>query len=63
MSAPATGLPRPPQRVTEVTPIAPPAQPQQNNIAELAYALWQQRGYPEGSAEIDWIEAEKQVAR
>jgi Protein of unknown function (DUF2934) len=31
----------------------------QNDIAQLAYALWQQRGCPEGSAESDWLEAEQ----
>jgi hypothetical protein len=33
----------------------------QNEIAQLAYALWQQRGCPEGSAESDWLEAEQKV--
>jgi Protein of unknown function (DUF2934) len=33
----------------------------QENIARLAYSLWQQRGCPTGSAEIDWIEAEQQI--
>jgi Protein of unknown function (DUF2934) len=33
----------------------------QNDIAQLAYALWQQRGCPEGSAESDWLEAEEKV--
>lgn len=30
-------------------------------IAILAYRLWQARGCPEGSPEIDWLEAEKQL--
>lgn len=30
-------------------------------IARLAYALWQQRGCPIGSAETDWLEAEQQL--
>jgi hypothetical protein len=30
-------------------------------IAELAYALWQRRGCPERSAEHDWREAEETV--
>jgi hypothetical protein len=29
--------------------------------SELAYSLWQQRGCPEGSADEDWLEAEKQL--
>ena len=31
------------------------------DIARLAYALWQQRGCPVDSAEQDWIEAERQL--
>jgi hypothetical protein len=33
----------------------------QNDIARLAYVLWQQHGYPEGSAEGDWVEAEQKL--
>ena len=36
---------------------------QQADIAQLAYALWQQRGCPTGSSEIDWLEAEQQLSR
>jgi hypothetical protein len=35
----------------------------QDDIAQLAYALWQRRGCPEGSAETDWLEAEAQLRR
>jgi Protein of unknown function (DUF2934) len=28
-------------------------------IAALAYALWQARGCPEGSPEVDWFQAEQ----
>ncbi len=35
----------------------------QRSIAQLAYALWQNRGCPIGSPEEDWIEAENQVNR
>jgi Protein of unknown function (DUF2934) len=31
----------------------------QENIANLAYALWQQRGCPVGSPEFDWLEAQQ----
>jgi len=31
------------------------------DIAALAYELWQARGRPEGSPEVDWLEAEKQL--
>jgi len=30
-------------------------------ISHLAYAIWEVRGCPEGSAESDWLEAERQV--
>ena len=30
-------------------------------IASLAYALWQQRGGPEGSSEEDWFRAEREL--
>lgn len=41
------------------------AQPEANaieqQIAELAYVLWQQRGCVEGSPEQDWFEAERRL--
>ena len=36
-------------------------QPLHEQIASLAYALWQQRGCPEGSSEEDWFRAEQEV--
>ena len=30
-------------------------------VARLAYVLWQERGRPEGSPEVDWYQAEEQV--
>jgi hypothetical protein len=30
----------------------------QENLEKLAYGLWQERGCPNGSPEIDWLEAE-----
>ncbi len=33
----------------------------QQDIARLAYALWQARGCPEGSADQDWFEAEQKI--
>jgi|SwirhisoilCB2_FD_contig_41_13193906_length_262_multi_4_in_0_out_0_1 Protein of unknown function (DUF2934) len=35
----------------------------QDDIARLAYALWQRRGCPDGSAEMDWLEAETQLLK
>lgn len=31
------------------------------DIAALAYQLWQARGCPEGSAEVDWFKAAQQL--
>ena len=30
-------------------------------IALLAYALWEARGCPEGSPEVDWFQAEQEL--
>ncbi|HTD75808.1 MAG TPA: DUF2934 domain-containing protein [Steroidobacteraceae bacterium] len=35
--------------------------PENRSIGELAYRLWQARGCPDGTAEEDWLEAEKQL--
>jgi hypothetical protein len=35
--------------------------PEHRSIGELAYRLWQARGCPDGTAEQDWLEAEKQI--
>ncbi len=35
--------------------------PEHRSIGELAYRLWQSRGCPEGTAEQDWLDAEKQL--
>jgi hypothetical protein len=31
------------------------------DIAKVAYALWESNGCPQGSAECDWLEAERQL--
>lgn len=31
------------------------------DIARLAYQIWEERGRPVGSAEVDWYEAERQL--
>jgi Protein of unknown function (DUF2934) len=36
---------------------------QHQEIAGLAYSLWQQRGCCEGSPERDWFEAEQRVGQ
>jgi len=35
--------------------------PLYQQIAELAHALWQERGSPQGSPEEDWFTAERQI--
>ena len=35
--------------------------PAHEEIARLAYLLWQGRGCPDGEAEQDWFEAERQL--
>lgn len=36
--------------------------PEPEQVASLAYTLWQQRGCPEGSPEEDWLRAEEELA-
>lgn len=55
MSAPAIALPPSVQRRVKNQ------DPSQQDVAKLAYALWQERGMPNESAEEDWIEAERQL--
>jgi hypothetical protein len=55
MSAPAISLPRSIQRKEKIQ------NPSQQDIAKLAYALWEERGMPNESAEEDWIEAERRL--
>jgi len=35
--------------------------PEHERIALLAYALWEARGCPEGSPEVDWLQAEQEL--
>jgi hypothetical protein len=37
------------------------AAPNREEIAQLAYQLWVARGCPDGSADQDWLEAERQL--
>lgn len=34
----------------------------QKDVARLAYEMWQQRGCPFGSPEVDWFAAEQAMA-
>ena len=36
---------------------------QREAIEKLAYALWENRGRPEGTAEADWFEAEQSLSQ
>jgi hypothetical protein len=36
--------------------------PTEEDIAKLAYHLWEERGGPIGSPEVDWARAEKELA-
>jgi len=37
-------------------------EPDTSSIAVLAYQLWQARGCPEGSPEVDWLRAEEKLS-
>jgi hypothetical protein len=43
--------------------MSPSAAIDPNAIRDRAYARWQERGCPVGSAEHDWLEAERELAR
>jgi hypothetical protein len=59
MSSPAVKTPGSVQRETAAADLESQSQElQQKDIAAIAYALWQNRGCPEGSQDQDWIEAE-----
>ena len=51
------------KELVEVDSVEESAEPEptQDQIAELAYTLWQQRGCPNGSPEVDWQEAEEEL--
>jgi len=41
----------------------PPAAPTHEQIARLAYELWERRGRPFGSSDEDWVRAEEELRR
>jgi Protein of unknown function (DUF2934) len=49
-----------PNHLTEATDVSE-NNPTHEEIATLAYALWEGRGCPEGSPEVDWFEAEQEL--
>ena len=38
-----------------------PKDPTADDIARLAYAIWEERGRPSGSGEEDWLLAEQKI--
>jgi len=51
------------ESASELTPVykEPSAVPANEDIANLAFALWQARGCPFGSPEEDWFRAEAEL--
>jgi hypothetical protein len=47
--------------VVETVAATPDCQPGHEEIAALAYALWEGRGYQGGSPEEDWLHAEEEL--
>ena len=47
---------------SETTVMARAAAPQHEDVAILAFGLWQERGAPIGTPEIDWFVAEAKLA-
>lgn len=45
----------------QTTEIEQPSQDYREEIARLAYYLWQARGEPDGSPEEDWFRAEREI--
>ncbi len=48
-------------RIQEIPPEPTQQNPTHEQIVSLAHSLWEQRGCPEGSSEVDWFEAEKEL--
>jgi hypothetical protein len=52
-----------PRRDTGPGSSAVAAAPPHEEIARLAYACWEARGHPHGSAQEDWFRAERELLR
>ena len=50
-----------PEQATAPAPAAPEESHPTEDLAALAYSLWQARGCPEGSPEEDWFHAAEQL--
>ena len=42
--------------------LVPVAIPTEHDIAVLAYSLWERRSRPEGSPDVDWFDAKRQLS-
>jgi Protein of unknown function (DUF2934) len=49
------------QLAHELPAVSSEIHPTHDDIAALAYALWEQQGCPEGTSEENWLTAEKQL--
>jgi Protein of unknown function (DUF2934) len=61
--APSLTEERPQAALNETTEFASRENPSHEDIARLAYALWEVRGGADGSAEDDWYRAEAELRR
>jgi hypothetical protein len=52
---------RKPSRTASASHSEVPETSMQEDLAKLAYGLWQERGCPHGSPEVDWIDAERKL--
>jgi hypothetical protein len=58
----------PKSKLSPVGGVEPPSVPQEEServeeVRLLAYYFWERSGYPTGSAEEDWFQAEREVDR
>ena len=60
-SSGAAPKPRRKQAAPRATRTEAKAEPSREAIAELAYLYWQARGYRHGSADEDWLRAEREL--
>jgi Protein of unknown function (DUF2934) len=56
-----SGIRKPPSRAREANAQVSETSTEEN-LAKLAYGLWQERGCPYGSPETDWLEAERKLS-
>ncbi|HUI53702.1 MAG TPA: DUF2934 domain-containing protein [Bryobacteraceae bacterium] len=59
--SPATPLRHQPATTRRIRPSVTPARPTHEDIALLAHSYWEARGCEGGSAEEDWLRAEREL--